>query len=178
MQTRTKLELATICTFLAALWYTALPDQPDTNQTTRPEIADELHGADKTTIAPPGVPVYKPPVKRELGLPADVVADKNKHVAGAVKIPSDTHPHTVTAVIDAKTGEIEIFDRRDPLPWLAAEQTGYVRLSYGVRTGTGAVTRLAVSENLVSIKALRFGVDGSLDSDGQGYAGAHVEYHW
>jgi len=178
MQTRTKLELATICTFLAALWYTALPDQPDSGQTTRPEIAEELHGADKTTITPPNVPVYRPPMKRELGLPSDIVADKNKHVAGAVKIPGDTHPHTVTAVIDAKTGNIEMFDRRDPLPGLAAEQTGYVRLSYGARTGAGVVSRFSVSENLLSVKALHFGVDGSLDSDGQGYVGAHVEYHW
>ncbi|MFA6064051.1 MAG: hypothetical protein WC736_15790 [Gallionella sp.] len=179
METRTKLELAAACSALVALWYVSLPaDHQDTGQTTRPEVADELRGAGKTAITPPKVPVYKPEAKNDLDLPPDVIADPNKYVAAAVTIPRDTHPHTVTATIDAKTGVIDMFDRRDPLPWLAAEQTCYVRLSYGVRTDIGQVYRLSGSENLLSIKALHFGVDGSLDSDGQGYVGAHVDYAW
>lgn len=178
MQLRTKLEFAAVCIALAAVWYASLPDKPPVNNTTRADPAPELKGKQKTKVSLPSVPVYGGTAKTDLGLPISVQDDPNKYVLGSAKLPNDTHPHTVTTVIDAETGETTIYDRRDPLPWLAAEKRGLLQFGAGVKSGVGQVWRAAGSFDAVQIKAIHFGINGSLDSDGQAYVGAHAEYRW
>jgi hypothetical protein len=140
--------------------------------------APELKNAPKQDIMPPKVSVYTPPAKKKLDLPADVQDDPNKYVLGSAKLPADTHPHTVTTVIDAKTGEVRTYDRRDPLPWLAAEQTGEIRIDYGYKTGLVKVARISLREDLLQVKALHAGINVAIDTDGAWFAGAGIGYRW
>lgn len=140
--------------------------------------AAELRGVPRQDIAPPKVPVYAPPAKKKLDLPADVQNDPNKYVLDSVKLPNDTHPHTVTTVIDEKTGEVQTFVRRDPLPWFKPEQTGEVRIDYGIKNGGIRVARLTFREDLLQVKALHVGVNATLDTDGQYFVGGGVGWRW
>ena len=140
--------------------------------------AAELKNQPKQDIAPPKVSVYTAPAKKKLNLPADVQDDPNKYVLGSAKLPADTHPHTITTVIDAKTGEVQTYDRRDPLPWLAAEQTGEIRIDYGYKSGLVKVGRLSLREDLLQVKALHAGVNVAVDTDGAWFAGAGIGYRW
>lgn len=163
---------------LALAWWHFKPIPAPVGSTVLAQKAPELKKAKRKDIAPPKVPVYEPPVKAKLDLPADIQDDPDKYVLDSVKLPNDTHPHTVTTVIDAKTGEVQMFDRRDPLPWFAARQTGEVRLDYGFKAGQPMTARLTLREDLLQVKALHAGINASLDADGQYFVGAGVGWKW
>lgn len=162
---------------LGVYWWTHVPAVPAPSYH-EAAPAPQLAKTPTEAIKPPQVVVYAQAAKKKLDLPAGVQADQHAHVIAASRLPADDHAQTVTTVIDDQTGLSQTLVREEPLPWLAAEQRGYARLGYGIKTGSGRVTRLAVGENLIQVKALHFGVDGTLDSDGQGYAGVHVEWQW
>lgn len=167
-----------VISLLAFAWgYFRDPPAPvDTTVLAKP--APELKHAPRQDIAPPKVAVYTPPAKKKLGLPTSVQDDPNKYVLDSAKLPSDTHPHTVTTVIDAKTGDVQTYDRRDPLPLLAAEQTGELRLDYGIKNGFIKVARLSLREDLLQVKAFHAGINASLDADGQYFIGVGVGWRW
>lgn len=161
-----------------ALWWHLTPPRPPVGTTVPAKPASELKGQQTQDITPPKVKVYVPKVKKPLGLPADIQDDPNKYVLGSAKLPSDRNPHTITTVIDAQTGEVQTFDRRDPLPWLATEQTGEIRIDYGYKNGLVKVGRLSLAEDLLQVKALHAGVLASLDTNGAWFAGVGVGWRW
>lgn len=172
------LSLGVVLAILALAWWHFKPSPTPVGSTVVAQKAPELKKVKRKDIAPPKVPVYEPPAKTRLDLPADIQYDPDKYVLDSVKLPNDTHPHTVTTVIDAKTGEVQTFDRRDPLPWFEPEQTGEVRLDYGFKAGQPMTARLTLREDLLQVKALHAGVNASLDSDGQYFVGAGVGWKW
>ena len=180
MTDRLKHYLEVLGLFVAAvlLWWHFLPDHAPVGQPKLAKTAPELNGEQKQPITPPKVQAYAPPAKRKLGLPADVQDDPNKYVLDSVKLPNDTHPHTVTTVIDATTGEVQTFDRRDRLPWFRPEQTGEARIDYGIKNGMAKVARLTVREDLLQVKALHAGIHATLDTDGMYFVGAGVGWRW
>lgn len=163
---------------VAVTWYVTLPKPAPIGEYRPAESSPDVKGVPTVPIKPKQVVALDPGAKKKLGLAEDVQNDPNKWVLGTAKLPADTHPQTVVAILDEKTGKTSLDYRRDELPWLAAEQTGYARIGYGVRSGAGRVTRLEAGETLLAVKALHFGVNGSLDSDGMAYVGAFVEWRW
>lgn len=163
---------------LAAAWWYFTPRPAPVGSTVLAKPAPELKGEKKQDITPPKVAVYAPAAKKRLDLPAAVQDDPSKYVLGSAKLPADHHPHTVTAVIDAQTGEVQTYDRRDPLPWLAAEQTGEIRIDVGIKNGLVKVGRLSLREDLLQVKALHAGVNATVDTDGAWFAGAGIGYRW
>lgn len=172
------LALVAVLAILALAWWHFTPNPPPVGSTVVAQKAPELKKVARKNITPPKVPVYAPPAKAKLDLPADIQGDPNKYVLDSVKLPNDTHPHTVTTVIDAATGEVQTFDRRDPLPWFKPEQTGEARLDYGFKAGRPMTTRLTLREDLLQVKALHAGINASLDADGQYFVGAGVAWKW
>lgn len=163
---------------LATAWQVFRDKPAPVGSTVLAKPAAELRGAKHQDITPPKVPVYAPPVKKKLDLPPAVQDDPNKYVLDSVKLPNDTHPHTVTTVIDATTGEVQTFDRRDPLPWFKPEQTGEVRIDYGIKNGMVNVARLTFREDLLQVKSLHAGIHATLDTDGQYFIGGGVGWQW
>lgn len=183
MNTRVKrilwlLALVMVQALLVLAWGHFTPSPAPVGSTVVAQKAPELKKVARKNITPPKVSAYEPPAKAKLDLPADIQGDPNKYVLDSVKLPNDTHPHTVTTVIDATTGEVQTFDRRDPLPWFAFRQTGEVRLDYGFKAGRPMSTRLTLREDLLQVKALHAGINASLDADGQYFVGAGVAWKW
>lgn len=126
-----------------------------------------------TQIVQGKVRVYTKPAAGKLGIQ---IPDSSRVVA-ATTIHADPHPQTVVTSVNPETGATETGFKREPYPWLAAQQTGEVRLGYGYR-GSERVARLSVTEYLVQVKGLNLGVEASLDQDGQHFAGVSVSYRW
>lgn len=151
-----------------------------------PEPVGEWHSAEpdkrlkdvpKKDITPPKVPVYAGKAKDKLKLPDDVKDDPNKYVLTSTKLPNDTHQQTVTTVIDSETGEVQTFTRREPLPWLAVEQTGEIGIGYGFKNGQKA-GHLFAREELLQIKAAHLGAGVHLFTDGTNMVELTMAVKW
>lgn len=171
-------ELAAGLVALALAWWYFTPKPAPVGSTVIAKPAPELRGQPTQDITPPKVKVYTLPAKKALGLSADVHDYPNKYVLGSARLPSDTHPHNVTTVIDAKTGAVQTYDTREPLPWLAAEQHGEIRLDYGFKNAGVKVGRISLSEDLLQVKALHAGINVAVDTDGTFFVGAGVGWQW
>jgi hypothetical protein len=123
--------------------------------------------------------VYRDRVKRELGLPAEVEKDPARQVAAATVVPASDRPHTVSAVANLETGQVSMFVRPDPLPWLERRTVYELGLAYGFKDDAGeAVARASGRADLLQVKALRLGLIGSVDSDGDWFGGVGVTARW
>lgn len=162
---------------LGVYWWTHVPTPPTPGYHVAP-LAPQLAHTPLVPINPPRVMAYAPAVKKRLGLPPEVQANQHAHVISASKLPADDHPVTVTTLLDDQTGMETTLVRQEPLPWLAAEERGYLSVGGGFKSGEGRVARLAIGEDLIQVKALHFGIDGTMDSDGQAYGGVHVRWEW
>ncbi|MEK6849143.1 MAG: hypothetical protein AABY01_01085 [Nanoarchaeota archaeon] len=145
-----------------------------TPTTPAPQIRDVPH----VDIKPPKVRAFAPKAKNKLDLPQDIKDDPDKYVLTSSLLPSDRSPVTFTTVIDAKTGDVQMFERHEPTPWLAVEQAGELRLDYGIKNGFERVARLTMRGELLQVKALHLGVHATLDTDGAWFAGAGVGWRW
>jgi hypothetical protein len=172
-----KAKLLIGCFALVLVWWYFTPKPAPVGSTVIAKPAPELRGKPQQDITPPKVKVYTPPAKKALGLPADVQDDPNKYVLGSARLPSDTHPHNFTTVIDARSGIVQTYDTREPLPMLAAERRGFVQIGPGYRNGV-RVWRTSGAFDMVRIKAFHFGADGTLDNDLQRYVGLHIKYEF
>lgn len=159
------------------LWLHFKPNQQPVNAPAIAKTAPQLAHVSTETIKPPSVTVFVSAAKKKLPLPAQVQADTHQHVLASSQISADLHPQNVTTVIDDQTGKTVTYTTREPLPWLAAKQTGEARIDYGWKGGT-AIARLSIREDLLEVKALYAGVNATLDSDGQFFIGAGVGIKW
>lgn len=127
------------------------------------------------------VKVYTGDAKAELKLPPEVQANPNEYTLSATQVRGNDRPQTVITTINTDTGESRSFTKVDPYPWFAIETRGEARLSMGYKLrGTLAepVVRLGVGYDVVRIKALTAGVNGTVDSDGDTFLGVGISYRW
>ena len=160
------------------LWFEYKPVPAPVKDWRPAAAAPQVAGEPKMPIKPPAVMVYAPVAKKRLNLPPAVQQDPHAHVVAATRVPADTHPETVTTVIDDQTGQTQTLVRREPLPWVALENHGSVRLDFGVKNGLTRVGRLEFREDFLQVKAMHGGIDVALDSDGTLFAGVGMAYEW
>lgn len=108
------------------------------------------------------VQVYKPKVKKSLGLPAAIQESETKAVIAATDLPKSKHERTVTTVIDETTGEATQYVQEKPLPLFAKDSSGHAGLYLGFKNLEPAV-RAEVHQDVFAIKALTLGVTASAD---------------
>jgi hypothetical protein len=123
---------------------------------------------------------YKPAVKRSLDLPASIVNNDSQHVVASSKTANDERPHTITTVIDQHSGEVQTFDRADPLPWMAVNTKSEVGVYYGIKGGEQAI-RIEGRQELLQVKALHFGAIANADvmrSGTDGFVGVGAWARW
>lgn len=129
------------------------------------------------------VKVYPAAVKNAIKLPQIVQDNPALDVIASTQVRADDHPQTVTTALNLETGESETYVKRDPLPWLAWDTRGEAGLYMGIKNGTPAI-RLEAKQGVVQVKALHFGVIGSVDQPISGpqntdyYIGAGVWARW
>jgi len=163
---------------MSLIWYIFTPKPASVGEWHQEPSAPEIKGIPKENITPSKVAVYSPIAKSKLDLPPDVQNDKDKYVLSTSKLPTDTHPQDVVTIIDKNTGNTETLVRREPYPWLAAEQSGEFRFDYGMKNGGVKVGRFSLHEDLIQVKALHAGINGSLDTDRTYFAGVGLGYRW
>lgn len=140
-------------------------------------VASELRKEATESVAVTSVQAFAPATKQKLWLPPAVQASTDAHVVAATQVPSTLRPQTVTAVLDTHTGATSLYIRNDPLPWIALEQHGELSLSRGFRSDI-QIYRATFREDVLQIKAAHLGVVGSVDSDGQWFAGVGIRIGW
>lgn len=180
MKTATKLGIA-LMIFAAGylLWYFRTTPPAPVGVHVPAKVAPQVATLPKvSTPAPKGIKTYPQIAKKTLKLDPAIIADDSIHVIESTRVSADDHAHTVTVLVNTKTGETTTLDRREPLPWLAFKKTGEAKIDYGIRHGVDRVVRLSIRQDLLQVKALYAGVSVSLDSDGQYFAGAGVGYRW
>jgi hypothetical protein len=143
-------------------WYFRAPDIPAGVTVTANPAPEIKHEAPTVTIKPQAIKVYRPAVKRRLKLPETIIADENQHVIASSETANDEHPHTITTTIDAQTGDVQTFDRTDPLPWAAVNTKSEIGIYYGMKHGEQAV-RIEGRQELLQVKALHLGAIASAD---------------
>lgn len=160
-----------------ALWHHFKKDKAPIGQLTQAQVADQVQNTPKETVKCENVEVFTPKAKKKLKLPESEQADKNIHVLAASRVEPDLHSVTVITTFNTQTGKSETRQRREPYPWLAAEQAGEIRLDYGFSDGI-PVMRGAISENLLQIGAVHLGVSAAIDTGGHLFAGGGIGYRW
>ena len=175
---RTRLLLAVGLVAVIALYFymkpAPMPPGVHVEATPAPEVSKVP--TERVEIAPP-IQVYKPTAKAKLNLPKPVQQDAAQHVIASSKTVNDERQHTITTVIDAKTGNTTTYDRVDPLPWIAVNTKSEVGLYYGYRGGE-QVVRLQGKQELLQVKALHLGAIATADSDGETFVGAGLWARW
>lgn len=178
MTWRTRIEI--FCALMAAglIWYYATPTPAPVHQWVDAKPAPQVALVPHETLTCKPVVVYVQSAKQLLDLPAAVKADPNQFVLSTAQLKSSLRPETLTTVYDGQTGQSETLVRRDPYPWIAAEQTGKLGFNVGVKNGMERVGRFSLEEDLIQVKAFHFGVDSTLDTDGAYFVGAGIGYRW
>lgn len=142
-------------------WYMKPADIP-TGMVVDATPAPEVKREEKVEVVTAPIKVYKPAVKRTLKLPESVVSDKGQHVIASSKTPNDERQHTITTVINQHTGEVQSFDRTEPLPWVAVNTKSEVGVYYGLKSGEPTV-RIEGRQELLQVKAIHVGAIASAD---------------
>lgn len=173
--------------FAAIVAYRYWPQAPVTAPSNARAVeatpAAPIRHAERVTITPPKMRVYKPGVKATLKLPDSIIEDTTKHVTAAATVPADDRPQTVTTVYDAETGESRIYVKEEPLPWLARDTHGELGMYVGIKNGE-RTTRLQVRQGLIQVKAMHVGAIASIDQPISGpikadyFVGVGVWYRW
>lgn len=168
--------IAFICGLLVAGgicgWMKYSPSIPSVLATPAKELAKE----ETNTLKGMPVAVHRAKVKDKLGLPESIKKDATQHVVNSTQVEPSDRPTTVTAVYDDQTGAVNLFKRRDPLPWLAFDRRAALGVAYGVKDNPdGFVTRLYGRIELIQIKRLRAGLLADVDNAGGWYGGGFAE---
>ena len=122
-----------------------------------------------------------PKRQAKLKLPDSVVKDEAANVIASTQVKADSHPQTVTTVLDT-SGKSIIYIRKDPLPWLDYKTSGSVGI-YGGITNDGMAGLLRAEQDLIAIKSLVLGVNATViqptsGTDTTGFVGIGGKINW
>lgn len=153
--------LSAVLAYGMAWYYKPQPVPPGVTVEAKP--APEVKNEPKVDV-PITKPVkaYKPAVKTKLKLPESIASDPSQHVITSIKTPNDERQHTITTVINDKTGESNTFDRVEPLPWMAIDTKTELGVYAGLKHGEQAI-RIEAKQALLQVKALHLGAVASAD---------------
>jgi len=143
-------------------WYARQGDIP-VGVTVEASPSSEVKNVPTVAVEVKSIKVFtnRDKVVRDLKLPERVATNKEVEVLASSQVKADTHPSTVTTVINKETGASETFIRRDPLPWFAFQKNGRVGAYYGT-SQDGAAAMLLAEQDLLAIKALKFSAIGTV----------------
>lgn len=155
---------------LAAGWTFWPRPSPVVGESVALPPAKEVRKVQQVAVTPKVVYAYPQKTKQALDLPQDVVADPDKAITATGKLDAEEREYTLAAVLDTETGQSQVYARPDPLPWIGPGKRGAVGIAYGLKDGepTG---RAYAEHDLLRVKAMHAGARGTLDTDGEWFAG-------
>ena len=173
--TRTIAEILAVLA-VAGLWYYRTPAPSPVNVWKEAKTAPEVKYIPKEVIKIKEVIVYRDVAKEKLDLPAEIKSDPKIHVATSVVIEPSDRQTNITTLLN-ESGEFTTYQKSLPYPWVKFEDRKEVTITQGWRD-TQPMTRLSGSWELLQTKAFHWGVNGSIDLDGQKMVGASVSYRF
>lgn len=164
-----KIKLAFIAVLILAVMVLMLRDKPadqvpPVNVSVPAKPAPEVKHEVKIPkpIKAKTIKAYRAKVKKDLKLPEAVQNNAHLELIASNQVKPDEHSQTLSTLLNTETGETETYVRRDPLPWLASDMRGEAGIVLGLKNGEPAV-RLEARQNVFQVKAVHFGVTGSVD---------------
>lgn len=141
--------------------------------------AKVLTKVERVTVPCETVQVYKPEAKRKISLPEAVRKNPKAHVVASSDVPATDRDKRLSTVLDTETGAVDTYTEVLAAPWLRPEARGEVGLYAGIKPGQPGMTgRLQARYDVLQIKGAHVGAIGSLDSDGETFAGVGLSYRW
>lgn len=164
-------EIIIVCVMAAVIWVKSVAHDAPVNQWTKAPPSPELSmvGKEKLSIKKPII-IYVDRVKEVLVLPPEIKNDPNEHVLEATQLVATDHPQEVVCTQNSETGVAALSVRIQPMPWLAAENRGEVRLDYGIKNGAQAA-RLSGHWDVMAIKDWNLGASGEVYNDMTSFVG-------
>lgn len=172
------LAAAAIILAALALWtFADKVNRPEPGIAAPLPAAKEVRTVEKIIERPKLVYVYPDNVKPKLGLGAEILGNMNAKVLSTGKLKGEERDYTLSAVLDTKTGDSQVYARPDPLPWFGPGRQGAVGVAYGLKNGD-PTSRLYARHDLLQVKALHAGGLATLDTDAEWFAGGYVEWRF
>lgn len=176
MSLRTLLEAVAAVGAAIAIWFASA--RHEVAPAAPAQRSPALTGVDTVEAHPKRVVVYAPGAKAKLRLPAGMVQDDAVAVLDSSKLPESDHTQTVTTVLNTDSGQPMTLVSVDPYPMFRFESRKQIGFSYGMTNGGKWLGVATISDDLVQIKALHFGVNASLDTNGAVFVGVGASYYW
>jgi hypothetical protein len=104
-------------------------------------------------------------------------AKQTEHTTATARLEAEERPYTLSSTWDEQSGESRIWAQPEPLPLFSLSDKGHYGLHYGVKGGD-PVIRASLSQEVFKVKDARAGVNATIDSDGQWFAGIGVEVRY
>lgn len=179
MSYRTILELVAASFLSILLWNESRSHPAPVGQYQSAQVAPEVKNIPREKLNCKPIYVYLPAAKSTTNLPPEIKNDPNKYVLNDSTISSSRRPQELVTIYDAQTGENKTLVRESDYPWLQTLQTGYIGMGYGYTNGiTQKGYSVFAHEDLLAVKALRFGVDASVQSGGSTFVGVSATWGW
>lgn len=124
---------------------------------------------------PKAVKTYASAAKRTLQLPKLIADDKNMQVLASSSVDPDSHPHTITTLLNIETGDITTVDRREALPWLTIRRSGALGLEHDLFR---QINTVYVRQDLIQSKDLVLGGKLGYSSERKASASVLIEWRW
>lgn len=159
-----------VCAWLIWEWQTRPAPPPVSVSVPLPEAPQAANQPTERVVVKTVV-VYK---DRPVPLPGAATTEK---VTATARLEAEERPYTLSATLDTETGQSRIWAQAEPLPWLAITTHGEAGLAYGLRDGA-PVWRLSARQDVIQVKAVKAGLVGTVDSDGEWFAGVGVRVGW
>ena len=135
----------------ATAWYNKLPEMPTGVAL---QAAPALKRETTTPLQVAEVKVFRPEVKKKLKLPEAVQKASELRVVASVTTPNDDRKHTVTSLLDVRTGEFTTYDRPEPPPWLAVSTRRHYGAYIGGMNGEQALA-LTARQEVLHVRGLK-----------------------
>ena len=129
-------------------------------------------------IKPAKVIVYAPAAKVKTNIPDPDKSDPHAFVIGSTAIAASEQPQIATSVFNFNTGETKTYVSKEPAPLIQIEKKYEIKASYGMKTGSGIITRISFSDDFIQLRSFHLGANSSIDSDGEGFIGVHAAYRF
>jgi hypothetical protein len=163
---------------LVFLWDRFTPSPAPVGVTVIAAPNKAIAGVPKIDVPVKKLKVYTAPAKAKVALPQNVKDDPNQYVLGSTSLKPDTHPTTITTMVNAETGESTTYTTREPYPWFAFENQGDIGAGVGFDKTGATVGMIEIHEDLVQIKAAHLGVTAIGMSNRTGFVGLSARVKW
>ncbi len=138
--------------------------------------------AQPATPTAPARPAFKAlpkttEVRKRTKLPPALIDQPDTYIMATSTVPAADTDTTVTGVLDSRTGELSLQAVAEPAPWFALESQGAIGVAHGI-TPKGQATAIYGRHSFMRSKDFHAGAFGFIDTDGQRFIGASLEWRY